>query len=203
VNGVREAEACSKHCRKFDFDAVFTSNLERAHSTAMIILSRQNRTGIFQHENEGPHYRWSCDSNTCLPDDIPIYETEALNERYYGALQGMEKKEAEKKYGSAKVLRWRRGYDSRPPKGESLKDVYARVRPYFLKRLQPRIRKGETIMLASHGNTLRSVIMHLEGLSAEMISRVDLPKAKPLVYEYRQGSYLRIAGNYRLDRPLR
>lgn len=203
VNGIREAEACSKHCRQFDFDAAFTSKLQRAQSTAMIILSRQNRTGIFQHEEEGPYYRWSCDSNTCLPDDIPIYETEALNERYYGILQGMDKKKAERKYGLGKLLAWRRGYESRPPKGECLKDVFQRVHPYFLKHILPRIRKGETIMLASHGNTLRSIIMFLEGLSAEDVTFVDLPKAKPLVYEFRRGKFKRTAGDYRLDRPLR
>lgn len=203
VNGIREAEACSKHCAKYNFDAVFTSKLERAQSTAMIILSRQNRTGIFQHEEEGPHYRWSCDSNTCLPDDIPIYETETLNERYYGILQGMDKKQAEKKYGLGKLLAWRRGYESRPPKGESLKDVFQRVHPYFLKHILPRIRKGETVMLASHGNTLRSIIMHLEKLSAETVAFVDLPKAKPLVYEFRRDTFKRTLGEYRLDRPLR
>ena len=95
-HGVVEAEICAKHCKKFDFDAAFTSKLERAQATLTIILSKQNRTGIVQHMDRGKKYAWLCNSSACLSDEIPIYDSEALNERYYGILQGMEKKEAEK-----------------------------------------------------------------------------------------------------------
>jgi len=203
LNGVREAQACAKHCAKYDYDAAFTSKLQRAQSTISIILTRQNRTGIFQHEGNGKHYRWSCESNKCLPDDIPIYDSESLNERYYGVLQGMDKKAAEEKYGIEKLFKWRRGYKDRPPKGESLEDAHARMHPYLVRNILPKVRKGGNILLTAHGNTLRAAIKHLEGISDHDIARIDLPEAEPLVYEFRRGGFKRIEGEYRLDRPLR
>jgi 2,3-bisphosphoglycerate-dependent phosphoglycerate mutase len=203
MRGVLEAEACALHCQKYDFDIAFTSKLERAHATLSIILAQQNRTGIIQHENEGSHYKWTCDSNFCLPDDIPVYESATLNERYYGKLQGIGKKAAEKKFGVKKVFEWRRGYDARPPGGESLKEAHGRVIPFFLKKIQPRLRKGETVLLCAHGNTLRAIIKRLEGISDHEIAYIDLPKAKPLVYEYSRGRFRRVAGEYELNRPLR
>lgn len=203
INGASEAERCATFCEQFDFDVAFTSKLQRAQSTLTIILSHQNRTGIFQHQDEGPHYRWFCDSNTCSTDSIPVYDTRTLNERYYGQLQGMDKKEAEKKYGPEKVIEWRRSYSARPPRGESLKDVEARARPYLLKRIIPLIEQGKTVLLSAHGNTLRTIIKHLEHISEQDIAYVDLPEATPLVYTYANKKLKRTAGEYQLDRPLR
>lgn len=203
ARGIREAVRCAMHCRAYDFDVAFTSNLERAQSTLLIILSLQNRTGIFQHEGQGAHYRWSCSSNRCLPNDIPIYETESLNERYYGRLQGLDKRAAERKYGKAKILKWRRGYTDKPPGGESLKDAFSRVHPYLARRIMPRLRRGQNVLLVGHGNTLRATIKMLEGISDRDIAFVDLPEGKPLVYEYRRGAFKRVKGGYRFNRPLR
>lgn len=203
AKGIREAVRCSMHCRAFDFDAAFTSNLERAQSTLLIILSLQNRTGIFQHEGQGKHYRWFCTSNKCLPNDIPIFESEALNERYYGKLQGMEKHAAERRYGKAKALAWRRGYADRPPGGESLKDTFARAFPYLSRRVLARVKRGENVLLVGHGNTLRATIKSLEGISDHDIALVDLPEGRPIVYEVRRGTFTRVKGSYRFNRPLR
>jgi 2,3-bisphosphoglycerate-dependent phosphoglycerate mutase len=203
-NGVNEAERCAKHCQEFSFSAVFTSTLERAQETALIILSRQNRNAIFQHKGDDPRYRtWIKASNVCGGDDIPIVGTPLLNERYYGALQGMDKYDAEAKYGHEKVLAWRRGYKDRPPKGESLADVFARVWPYFRRHVLPRANDGETVLLSGHGNTLRAIIKHLEGISDQDIAAVDLPEAKPLVYEAYRSKLVRVEGGFALDRPLR
>lgn len=202
-NGVREAERCAVHCQKYNFSAVYTSALERTHVTASIILSRQNRNGIIQHD-ESPRYRkWTRLSNTCGGDDIPIYESPVLNERYYGDLQGMDKKQAEKVYGKKQVFAWRRSFSEKPPGGESLKQTFMRIHPYFDAHIVPRIAKSETVLLSGHGNTLRAIIMHIEDISKEDIVNIDLPEAKPLVYEYRRGTFVRIAGEYRLNRPLR
>lgn len=202
-NGVHEAELCARHCKQYDFSACFTSKLERAHSTAQIILSQQDRTGIFQHKNDPRYSHWIKRSNHCDGGDIPIFGTPLLNERYYGALQGMEKGEAERKYGKEKLLAWRRGFEERPPRGESLKDVYKRTHPLLTRSLLPRLKHGEDILLAGHGNTLRAIIKRIEGISDEDIAFVDLPEAKPIVYEYKKGAFTRVKGEYSLDRPLR
>lgn len=202
-NGVIEAQQCAKHCKSFNFSSAFTSRLQRAQATSLIILSQQNRTGIFQHRNDPRYSRWIRLSNQCGGDDIPIFADAALNERYYGALQGMDKKDAERKYGAEKVTAWRRGYSERPPRGESLKDAHARIHPYLVKNILTRVRKGEDVLMTAHGNTLRAAIKHLEALSSETIAFIDLPQGMPLIYEYRRGKYKRVAGEYQMNRPLR
>ncbi len=202
-HGVVEAEICAKHCKKFDFDAAFTSKLERAQATLTIILSKQNRTGIVQHMDRGKKYAWLCNSSACLSDEIPIYDSEALNERYYGILQGMEKKEAEKKYGEEKVLGWRRGYAAKPPKGESLREAHARMLPCFKKQILPRVQNGESVIVCAHGNSLRGMIKHIEEISDDDIAFIDLPEATPIVYTYEKGDFLHTSGEYDFNRPLR
>ncbi len=202
-NGVKEAERCAIHCERFEFSIGFTSALERCHETLLIILSRQNRTGIFQHEHDPRYARWIRLSNHCGGEDIPIFATSILNERYYGLLQGMGKREAEKKYGKEQTFAWRRGFNDRPPRGESLKDVEKRVQPYFKKNIEPHLRHGKTVLLSGHGNTLRTIIKDLEKISAEDIAFVDLPEAQPLVYTFTRGTYKHTAGDYQFTRPLR
>lgn len=202
--GMREAEQCASHCKKFDFTVAFTSKLERAHGTLFIILSKQNRTGIVQHEHDARHYQWVRRSNHCGEGELPVYESTALNERYYGSLQGLEKSAAEKKYGKDKVLAWRRGFTARPPGGgESLEDTFNRVEPYFSRHILPRVKKSEDVLFVGHGNALRAAIKHIENISDENIAYIDLPEAKPLVYDYSRGTFKRISGEYNFERPLR
>lgn len=134
---------------------------------------------------------------------IPIFTSEALNERAYGDLQMMEKDAAVKKFGAATVFMWRRGYIDRPPGGESLKEVHDRVILYFNRKIKPRCVKGETVIIVSHGNTLRAIIKHLEKINNELISAIDLPYAHPIIYQFRKGSFIRTEGKYRFTRPLR
>lgn len=201
--GIKEAQQCEKHCRQFDFDAAFTSNLERAHETLLIILSSQHRIGIFEHLGEKKYNHLDQLPKWFINETIPIFAHEDLNERYYGDLQGINKIQANKTFGKEKVLQWRRGFKDRPPKGESLKDVYERVIPYFQDEIHPRLKKGETILISGHGNTLRAVIKFLEKIEDERIPFVDLPTGKPLVYECNKDMFTRVEGEYRLDRPLR
>lgn len=202
--GIDEAEACAHHCKRFDFSAAFTSKLERAHSTLNTILAHQNRTGIVQHEHDKKFYRWTKYSNGCGTEDIPVIESTLLNERYYGKLQGMEKSEAEKKFGKEKVFAWRRGFKDKPPGGgESLEETFNRVLPFFKKSILPRVRKSDDVLVVAHGNTLRAMIMYLEKISEIDIAFVDLPKAQPIVYRYGKEGFERVAGEYHFNRPLR
>lgn len=204
INGVKEAQACAKHCRQYDFSRAFTSVLERAHSTLHIILSEQGRTGIVQHPEDSRYGRWLKASNAYNDQDIPIFQSHNLNERYYGLLQGLEKDAAERKYGADKVFAWRRGYEPRPPGGgESLKDVVKRTMPHVQAKIMPYLRRGETVVLVAHGNTLRALIKNFENISNENIAFINLPEAHPIAYSYRRGVFKRIEGEYTFDRPLR
>ena len=200
--GIQEAEKCAHECAKFSFNAVFTSSLERAQSTALIILAHQNRNGIFQHLEDPRYKNWIHESNQCGGDDIPIYKTQEFNERYYGKLQGMDKDEAREKYGADMVEGWRRGYKNRPPEGETLEEVHARTLPYFFDHILPRIQKNEVILIAAHENSLRAIVKELEGIDDEDISHVNLPTAEPIIFEVGEGDcFTRVSGEYTFTHP--
>lgn len=141
--GLKEAEKVAAHCGKnFTYDAAFTSELERAQETLLIILSHQPTIGLFQHPQDRRYNPNQSTPNDFLKKTIPIFRTEKMNERYYGRLQGMKKEQAEEKYGPKQIFSWRRGFADRPPGGESLEDVSKRIIPYFEKNIHPRTDGG-------------------------------------------------------------
>ena len=157
--GIQEAQQAGEQLRSFKFDRTFTSVLARANETLRLVLETIGQT------------------------DIPIEKDKALNERMYGDLQGLDKTETAKKYGEQQVKIWRRSYDVRPPGGESLKDTAERVLPYYESAIKPYLLKGETILIAAHGNSLRALIMELEQLSREHVLELNIPTGAPLLYE--------------------
>ena len=144
---------------KVDVNHAYTSALKRASKTLEIVLN-------------------------ILKKDIPIISDPALNERNYGSLTGMNKDEARNKWGDEQVKLWRRSYDIAPENGESLKDTCNRTIPYFKKNILPKLHDGENIIITAHGNSLRSIIMHVEDLSEEAIVNVEITTGIPIVYEY-------------------
>ena len=160
--GIQEAKDAGEKLRSFKFDRAFTSVLARANETLRLVLETISQTGI------------------------PIEKDKALNERMYGELQGLNKDETAKKYGEAQVKIWRRSYDVRPPGGESLKDTAERVLPYYERTIKPYVLKGDTILVAAHGNSLRALIMELEQLSREQVLELNIPTGAPLLYELDQ-----------------
>ncbi len=160
--GIQEAKDAGEKLRSFKFDRAFTSVLARANETLRLVLETISQTGI------------------------PIEKDKALNERMYGELQGLNKDETAKKYGEAQVKIWRRSYDVRPPGGESLKDTAERVLPYYERTIKPYVLKGDTILVAAHGNSLRALIMELEQLSREQVLELNVPTGAPLLYELDQ-----------------
>jgi 2,3-bisphosphoglycerate-dependent phosphoglycerate mutase len=140
------------------FDIAFTSGLKRAQRTLDILLSESKQASV------------------------PIIRDDALNERDYGELSGLNKDEARQKWGEKQVMLWRRSFDIPPPGGESLKDTLARVRPYYENVIWPEIAKGKNVIVAAHGNSLRALIMILEGLSGEQILQRELATGAPIVY---------------------
>jgi 2,3-bisphosphoglycerate-dependent phosphoglycerate mutase len=118
---------------------------------------------------------------------VPIVRDQALNERHYGELQGLNKAETAEKFGKEQVQLWRRSYDVPPPGGESLKDTAARTLPYFRKHIVPDLAAGETILVAAHGNSLRSIVMDLDHLSEAEVVSLELATGVPIVYEFDDG----------------
>ena len=139
------------------FDLIFTSALIRAQLTGSIIL---DEIGI----------------------EVPTIQNVALNERYYGDLQGLNKDECRKKWGEEKVRIWRRSYNSGPPGGESLKDTSDRVLPYYLDKIHSLILSGKNILIAAHGNSLRSLVKHLDKISEKEIVELEIPTGAPIHY---------------------
>ncbi|MDC8450860.1 MAG: 2,3-bisphosphoglycerate-dependent phosphoglycerate mutase [Nitrospira sp.] len=160
AKGVEEAKQAGEKLRGVTFDRAFSSVLARANETLRIVLEVLGQT------------------------NIPIEKDKALNERMYGDLQGLNKTETAKKYGDAQVKIWRRSYDVKPPGGESLKDTAERALPYYEKMIKPHLLKGETIIIAAHGNSLRALVMELDQLSKEEVLELNIPTGVPLLYEF-------------------
>ena len=143
---------------KIKFNYLFTSALVRAQVTGTIILDNVNQ------------------------ENVKIIKDKALNERFYGDLQGLNKDECRKKWGEDQVQIWRRSYDIGPPGGESLKETGERVMPFFLNEIFPLILKGENIIVSAHGNSLRSLIKYLDKISSEEIVKLEIPTGSPIHY---------------------
>ena len=159
--GVQEAKDGGKALKDYGlkYDVAFTSELSRAQKTLGFILDEIEQT------------------------DINIIHDQALNERDYGDLAGLNKDDARKKWGEEQVHIWRRSYDVPPPGGESLKDTGARVWPYFMTDILPRVLKGENVLVAAHGNSLRALVMILDRLTKDEILSVNLATGVPMVYK--------------------
>lgn len=188
--GVKEAISASKKLQGLTIDVAFTSRLVRAQETLLLILAKQNYTGIFLHGGKQTN-KWSLHPGRLSKCEIPIYSSTALNERYYGDLQGRDKAKTRKKYGAKKVHLWRRSYSTRPPGGESLKDTYNRAVPYFKKEILPELKKGKNVLVSAHGNSLRSIIKYLDNISIDDIPNLEIPTGKAIVYQYSRGKLIR------------
>ncbi|WP_457105088.1 2,3-bisphosphoglycerate-dependent phosphoglycerate mutase [Methylobacterium sp. P5_C11] len=158
--GVAEARAAGRGLKGkgYGFDAAFTSELVRAQRTCSLIL-----------EEIGG-------------EAIPVLRDRALNERDYGDLSGLNKDDARARWGDAQVHAWRRSYDVRPPGGESLKDTAARVLPFFITAILPRVMAGQRVLVAAHGNSLRALVMVLDRLDETQVPDLQIRTGVPLVY---------------------
>ncbi|MCK0197047.1 2,3-bisphosphoglycerate-dependent phosphoglycerate mutase [Ancylobacter sp. 6x-1] len=158
--GVDEARKAGKRLKAegLSFDVCFTSDLKRAQDTLDLILEEMGE------------------------DNLPVICDQALNERDYGDLSGLNKDDARAKWGEEQVHIWRRSYDVPPPGGESLKDTVARALPYYVKEILPRVLRGERVLVAAHGNSLRALIMVLEKLTPDGIMKRELNTGAPVIY---------------------
>lgn len=157
--GEEEARQAGEQLKGIIFQKAYTSALKRAQRTLDIILTVINQK------------------------NIPIEKDQALNERHYGDLQGLNKAETAKKFGDEQVHIWRRSYDVAPPNGESLKDTAARTLPYFRNKIVPDVKLGNNILVAAHGNSLRSIVMELDHLTKEQVLNLNLDTGVPVIYD--------------------
>ena len=164
--GVAEAKAAGQRLKAkgLKFDMCFTSALTRAQHTLKLILSELDQEGL------------------------PETRDQALNERDYGELTGLNKDDARAKWGEEQVLIWRRSFDVPPPGGESLKDTLARSLPYYMHMIQPHVLEGKSVLVAAHGNSLRSLIMAIEGLTPKQILARELDTGVPVYYKLKANS---------------
>ncbi len=156
--GRNEARLAGAKLRDIPFAHGFTSVLRRAIDTMTLLLEEAHQT------------------------QLPVTPNRALNERNYGELQGLNKKEVAAQYGDEQVAIWRRSYATRPPGGESLADTAARVIPYYQGAIEPLLKQGQNILIVAHGNSLRSLVMFLEQIGEEAIADFDLPTGIPRQY---------------------
>jgi 2,3-bisphosphoglycerate-dependent phosphoglycerate mutase len=157
--GIEEAKSAGRKlkARGFTFDIAYTSALKRAQRTLDLMLAELGQTGL------------------------KTLKDQALNERDYGDLTGLNKDDARKKWGEEQVHIWRRSYDVSPPGGESLKDTLARALPYYMKYIQPDVLSGKRVLVSAHGNSLRALILAIEGLTPEEILKRELDTGVPVV----------------------
>ena len=194
VKGIEEAVAAREALASYDIDIVYCSALVRATMTAMIALCEHpgGKTPVIQHP-EGRMHTWGkIYSESTLARVLPVYMDEALNERMYGALQGLNKKETADKFGAEVVHQWRRSYRTAPPEGESLEMTLQRTLPYFEGTIVPSLREGKTVLVSAHGNSLRAIIKHIENLDEEAIVRYELATGVPITYAFESNSYRRV-----------
>ena len=166
--GVSEAEEAGRSLSSQRIDVVHTSDLIRAQRTAEIIMSLNEAS-----EGYSTKFDWR------------------LNERNYGSLQGLNKAETAEKFGAEQVHIWRRSFDVAPPDGESLKMTAERTIPYFEEEILPDLQEGRRVLVSAHGNSLRSIVMHIEGISPEDIVSLEIQTGSPMFYEFEGGEISR------------
>ena len=156
--GEKEAKLAGQKLMYFKFDFAYTSTLIRAKESLRIIFETINQT------------------------DFKIIENKALNERSYGNLQGLNKVETIEKYGAKQVEIWRRSFAIRPPNGESLEDTFNRTIPFYKQEIESKLKLNTKILIVAHGNSLRALVMYLENISREEISKLNIPTGIPKQY---------------------
>ncbi len=157
--GHNQARDAGLRLQDINFDNAFTSGLKRAQQTLEEIKQVKNQT------------------------NLPTVESKLLNERDYGDLTGKNKWEVEKEFGKEQFMKWRRGWDDSVPNGESLKDVYKRVVPYYEEHILPRLKSGKNVIVAAHGNSLRALVKHLENMSDSEVTKLEIPVGQILIYQ--------------------
>ncbi len=190
--GIEEALDCAVKLEDIELDLAFVSNLVRTQETLFVILSGQKKTGIFIHEKAGYEsgigkIEWYSCPEKLEKNLIPVYTSDALNERYYGKLQGRKKKKMEEKYGGKKLASWNLDFEPGLHEGESLKAVYERAVPYFKQKVLPAVKEGKNVIVCAHHSSLIALIKYIEDVSDKDIREVGLSTGELAIYHFSEG----------------
>ncbi|XP_031273050.1 uncharacterized protein LOC116131542 [Pistacia vera] len=192
--GVEEAIEAGKRISNIPVDMIYTSALIRAQMTAMLAMTqhRRKKVPIIMHNESEQARSWSqIFSEDTMKQSIPVITAWQLNERMYGELQGLNKQETAYRYGKEQVHVWRRSYDIPPPNGESLEMCAERAVAYFRDQIEPQLQAGKNVMIAAHGNSLRSIIMYLDKLTSQEVISLELSTGIPMLYIFKEGKFIR------------
>lgn len=192
--GVDEALEAGKRISDIPVDIIFTSALIRAQMTAMLAMTqhRKKKVPVILHRESERAIAWSKVFSTDTEEEvIPVFTAWELNERMYGELQGLNKQETADKYGDEQVKVWRRSYDIPPPNGESLAMCAERAVAYFKEFVEPELKAGKNVLIAAHGNSLRSIIMYLDRLTSQEVIELELSTGIPMLYVAKDGEFSR------------
>lgn len=190
--GIEEAIEGGKKIQDIPIDVIFTSSLIRAHMTLTLAMLHHHskKVPIFLHPDQEKLDEWATIYDEKAKEEvIPVIPSWHLNERMYGELQGLNKKETAEKYGADQVKVWRRSFATTPPNGESLEMTAKRTLPYFDIEIVPYLKKWKNVFISAHGNSLRSIIMELDELDKEQIVQLEIATGDPIIYQYRDGSW--------------
>lgn len=189
--GISQGQEAADLIKDIEFDKVYTSPLSRNKQTVLRIFRLAGgKYPVFKYM-DGKMGKWG---NMSGPENfMPVYVSEALNERYYGKLQGLNKSETIEKYGEEQVHLWRRSYNIAPPGGESLKDVCKRVNPFFKKYAEKDLKEGKNILIVASHNSLRAIVKYVENISNDKIMDIELPFGSLIKYEFENNKYKKFA----------
>ncbi len=195
TKGIEEALEAGQRIKDIPVDIIFTTTLVRAQMTAFLSMSvhSSGKVPVVLHPGEGKLEEWGkIYGPKAAAETIPVIRCWELNERMYGELQGLNKDEMRSKYGPEQVQRWRRSYNIRPPNGESLEMTAARSIPYFQEKILPCLAEGKNVLISAHGNSMRAIIMVLDGLDHEQVVSLEIPTGIPIQYEYLNGQFNKV-----------
>ncbi|MCX6994824.1 MAG: 2,3-bisphosphoglycerate-dependent phosphoglycerate mutase [Chlamydiae bacterium] len=191
TKGINESFIAGEMIQNIPIDVIFVSSLMRAQMTAFLAMTRHNgkKIPLLLH-NKSPENNWT-EHNADPEMLIPVYTASQLNERMYGVLQGLNKQEVMDKYGAEQVHQWRRSYDAAPPGGESLKMTAERAIPYFHGSIVPFLQSNKNILISAHGNSLRALVMFIEGLDQVEVLNLEINTGELRIYEYEDNVFKR------------
>ncbi len=189
--GKEQTEEIAKKLSYYQIDKVYTSSLFRNQDTVSRIFEYTQKYPFFIHLDGGKMQKWG-NYEDLSDDDISVYVSENLNERYYGDLQGLNKEETIKKYGEDLVHQWRRSFDKRPPGGESLKDVCKRVHAFYKNYIEKDLKEGNNVLVVVSHNSARAIIKYIENIPDKDIINVEMSFGGLIEYEFEKGVYKKI-----------
>lgn len=194
AKGIAEAQAAGQLLADMSIDVAFTSALVRAQQTALLALGEQTskRVPVMLQPAVEPSHWADIHDSTAAAEIIPVHINAALNERYYGDLQGLNKQAARDQFGEEQVKKWRRGFHVCPPDGESLAQTQVRAWAYTQSHILPALEQGQNVLVAAHGNSLRAMVMKIEQLSEDQVLALELATGEPRLYDWQAGRWQRV-----------